>query len=290
MTERQDRGGIGVSANHEIDPRPIRVDFEKTPRYWFDNHPFITFFFNSLITTFPAGENFFVRSVAHYRDHITDPRLQAQINGFIAQEGNHAQAHDDHVDLLDRQGFKSIKFENRLIDATLRWMNKRMPKFALATTVALEHFTAMLAHLGFERADLMTDKMDPEFAQLLRWHAAEEIEHKGVAFDVYQDVDGSYARRVAAMIVATVSLVFLVPLRVIPQLWKDGYLFSARQWREGLSFLYGREGLFVLPLRHYLQFYRRDFHPWDIQDYEMVERFKGEYHDGRVDLHRAGTG
>ncbi len=279
-------GITGTSGGHQIDPRPIKVDLEQAPRYWFDGHPFKTFFHNALVTTFPAGENFFVRSVAHFRGQVADKQLQQQINAFISQEGNHAHAHDVHCDILERQGFRSIKFENRLIDRALRRLNRRAPKFALATTVALEHFTAMLAHLGFERADLLGDRMDPQFAALLRWHAAEEIEHKAVAFDVYQAVDGSYGRRVIAMAMATFSLTLLVPLRVIPLLWVDGRLFDGQQWKEGLAFLYGREGLFVLPLRHYLEFYRRDFHPWQTQDHYMIERFvTQEYQpDGTVRL------
>jgi predicted metal-dependent hydrolase len=275
-----------VPGGHKIDPRPIKVDLEQAPRYWFDQHPFKTFFHNALVTTFPAGENFFVRSVAHFRGQVADPQLQQQINAFISQEGNHAHAHDVHCDILERQGFRSIKFENKLIDRALKRMNRRMPKFALATTVALEHFTAMLAHLGFEREDVLGNRMDPQFAALLRWHAAEEIEHKAVAFDVYQAVDGSYWRRVIAMAMATFSLTLMVPLRVIPLLWVDGYLFSGRQWREGLAFLYGREGLFILPLRHYLEFYRRDFHPWQIQDYHMIEHFATQEYqpDGTVRL------
>jgi len=250
-----------VRSGHKIDPRPIKVDLEQAPRYWFDGHPFKTFFSQRLGHHLSGGREFFRAQRGAFRGQVADPQLQQQINAFISQEGNHAHAHDEHCDILERQGFRSIKFENKLIDRALRRLNRRAPKFALATTVALEHFTAMLAHLGFERADIMGDRMDPQFAALLRWHAAEEIEHKAVAFDVYQAVDGSYWRRVIAMAMATFSLTLLVPLRVIPLLWVDGRLFDGQQWKEGLAFLYGREGIFVLPLRHYLEFYRRDFHP-----------------------------
>ena len=41
----------------------------------------------------------------------------------------------------------------------------------------------------------------PRCAQLLAWHAAEEIEHKAVAFDVLQAVDPSYALRIAGLVV-----------------------------------------------------------------------------------------
>ena len=49
---------------------------------------------------------------------------------------------------------------------------------------ALEHFTAILAHqlLGNPRH---LAGADPESAALWRWHAIEEIEHKGVAYDTW---------------------------------------------------------------------------------------------------------
>ena len=42
--------------------------------------------------------------------------------------------------------------------------------------------------------------------KLLAWHAAEEIEHKAVAFDVLQQVDPSYALRIAGLAHATILL------------------------------------------------------------------------------------
>jgi predicted metal-dependent hydrolase len=115
----------------------------------------------------------------------------------------------------------------------------------------------------------------------MEWHAAEEIEHKAVAFDVYQQVDGSYWRRIGAMIGATFFMVvLLVPMRMSPLLYRDGVLFSWRTWRDGLSFLYGKQGIFRMPWNHYKQFYRRDFHPWDVQDFDLIRPFRDEYQSG----------
>ena len=52
----------------------------------------------------------------------------------------------------------------------------------------------------------MLDAADPAMQQLLAWHAAEEIEHKAVAFDVLQQIDPSYALRIAGLVYATVML------------------------------------------------------------------------------------
>ncbi len=60
--------------------------------------------------------------------------------------------------------------------------------------MALEHFTAILAH------QLLADPRhlegaEKETADLWRWHAVEEIEHKGVAYDTWLHA----TRRLAAL-------------------------------------------------------------------------------------------
>jgi predicted metal-dependent hydrolase len=74
----------------------------------------------------------------------------------------------------------------------------------LAVTVALEHFTAILAEDALTADGLA--HADPEIRRLLEWHAVEELEHKAVAFDVLKEVAPSYALRVAGMALATMTL------------------------------------------------------------------------------------
>jgi len=273
---------VAPPPEHDIQPRPVRFNItDATPRHWFANDPFRTHFFNALFTTFPPGENFFVRSVVYFRDRIKDPALLQQITAFAGQEGTHAFAHQEHMDILMRQGYKSLELENRVIDGLLKTTNKYLPRVALAFTVALEHFTAMLAHESLTHRESFHDLAHPDFQALFDWHAAEEIEHKAVAFDVYQQVDGSYARRITAIAGATFFMVAWVPVRMSPLLYHDGVLFNRRTWRNGLAFLYGKEGIFRRPWNHYKQFYRRDFHPWDVQDFELIRKFREGYQSGQ---------
>ena len=70
------------------------------------------------------------------------------------------------------------------------------PMNRLAITVALEHFTAIMADELLRNPEY-EKLMDPEHAKLWLWHAVEETEHKAVAFDVYRAVGGGYVRRAA---------------------------------------------------------------------------------------------
>src|SRR5437870_9840520 len=59
----------------------------------------------SLSSVFPDGEDFFVRSVRHYRDRIEDPQLKRQVAGFIGQEALHGREHRTFNVRLDELGY-----------------------------------------------------------------------------------------------------------------------------------------------------------------------------------------
>jgi predicted metal-dependent hydrolase len=135
---------------------------------------------------------------------VIDPELRAAIKGFFGQEGRHARAHDQFNAILRAQGYEIDRFlagYQRLSS----WLEAHTPpRLNLAVTAAAEHFTAILAEGAFTESAL--DDAAPEMRQLLAWHAAEELEHKAVAFDVLRAVDPSYALRIAGLIYATVTL------------------------------------------------------------------------------------
>jgi len=269
--------------DHKITVRDITFNItDDSPKYWFDNDPFKTHFFNAFFTTFPPGEEFFVRSVIHYRGEVTDEKLQKDITAFATQEGHHSRCHQDHLDVLTRQGYTSLERENKLIDTLGRWANKKYPKTSLVNTLALEHFTALLAHQSLSDPDRFVTPAHEDFVPLFKWHAAEEIEHKAVAYDVYMNIDGRYWPRVFAMIGSTIGLISILPIRMAPLLYKDGLLFSGKTWFNGMKFLFGRDGMFVKPWKHYVQFYKRDFHPWDVQDYALIEELQAVYEKGEL--------
>src|SRR5436305_5798028 len=153
----------------------------------------------NLSSVFPDGEDFFVRSVRHFRDEISDPELKRQVGGFIGQEAMHGREHRAFNDRLDQLGYPVKRFE-RLTKKGLAIRERLMsPKSNLAATAALEHFTATLAELVL--SDQRTRDLfgNEEVKNLFLWHALEESEHKAVAFDVYKAVGGSERTRVITM-------------------------------------------------------------------------------------------
>ncbi len=176
------------------------------PRHWFAASPFATHMANGLNLLFPLGERFFIRSVRRYMSHVEDdPRLRADVRGFIAQEVRHGLEHERFFEVLEGQGYRIEPFLEAYERIAFGFIERVAPeKLGLAVTVALEHFTATMAEAALSKPFL--DHAHPVMRDLLRWHAAEEIEHKAVAFDVLRRVDDSYALRIAGLVVATATL------------------------------------------------------------------------------------
>ena len=74
-------------------PKPRRVRFDMPAgtrrQHFVDGDLVMSHFVSTLSATFPEGEDFFIRSVREYRDHISDADLKEAVKGFIAQEATH---------------------------------------------------------------------------------------------------------------------------------------------------------------------------------------------------------
>src|SRR5438874_4221552 len=153
----------------------------------------------SLSAVFPDGEDFFVRSVRHFRDQIDDPALKRQVAGFIGQEAMHGREHRAFNDRLAALGYPT-----KQVERFTKWgleLRERIapPKANLAATAALEHFTATLAELVLTDEETREQFGHEAVRELFVWHALEESEHKAVAFDVYKAVGGTERMRVWTM-------------------------------------------------------------------------------------------
>jgi predicted metal-dependent hydrolase len=229
----------------------------------------------SLSAVFPDGEDFFVRSVRHYRDQITDPDLKRQVNGFIGQEAMHGREHRQLNDRLDELGYP-VKFFERLTERGLALRTRYAPPAAnLAATAALEHFTATLAETLLSDQRARDEFGFQPLEDLFVWHALEECEHKAVAFDVYQAVGGSERLRVWTMkglrlgFVVGMAMQMVVSLLQDPATYRPGNL--RRSWRR-----FRRSPILSRTVWEQLKEYDRpDFHPDDRDTTALVEEWRG---------------
>jgi predicted metal-dependent hydrolase len=223
-----------------------------------------------LSAMFPDGEDFFVRSVRHYRDRITDPVLKKQVAGFIGQEAMHGREHRELNDRLAALGYPTKRLE-RLVKFGLGLRSKYAPPIAnLALTAALEHFTATMAESLLSAPDLHEDFAHEGLRNVFLWHALEESEHKAVAFDVYKAVGGSERIRVWTMRLLRPGFVAFTALHVVLSMLGDPV---ARRPRNALRSWKGfkTSPLVSKELWQQLKDYDRpDFHPND-QDTTALE-------------------
>lgn len=253
------------SSNPVIPRRRMDFAFDPTqvPKSYYANDPFLTEIMNALSTLFPEGEQFFVDSVRHYKDQIQDPVLQAEIVGFVGQEAMHSKEHEAFNAMLEAHGNPVAKKSDAELEVLLKLVRKVLsPASQLAATCALEHYTAILAE-QILRDEKHREALHPTMQPLWLWHALEENEHKTVAYDVYETVDGSYLRRTSIMLLATV-----VFFAVATQVWlrmvaARGKLGDVVGLAKAVDYLWLRRGLFRSLIPAYLDYFRPGFHPND---------------------------
>ena len=263
----------------EIKPRPVSIDFpDDTPRFWYADSPFISHFFDAFSTTLPVGEDLFIFSLRQVREQISDSELQKQISAFIGQEAFHSREHAKYNQLMKRWGYDIDAMDRSMNRMTGRLRRFLRPMQALAVTISCEHLTSILS-AALLRGEFMT-QADPHVKALWQWHSVEEIEHKAVAWDVYAALDGAYRTRVLWMTFAMALISFRISTRMVHMLRHDGLLWRGAMWREGLRFLFGHGGLCAVLRRDFLDFYRRDFHPWQHDTRALTEKWKAHYAAG----------
>ncbi|XVQ07818.1 metal-dependent hydrolase [Spirillospora sp. CA-255316] len=211
----------GLDERHPpIKARRVAFDWSRTPLHWVPGDPVATHIINSFHIVLPEGEKWFIQCVKDARPHIRDERLLAEIKGFIGQEMVHARSHQGVLDrLLEANGIDVTRITgpagqgNAERPARMAALKERSPRrwrrrlrFELAAVASIEHYTAVLGQWIMDNRRLDEAGVDPTMLDLLRWHGAEEVEHRSVVFDVYKAMGGGYLMRVLAWVV---SLFFL---------------------------------------------------------------------------------
>lgn len=259
-----------------VEVRNIALDLdERVPKYWHGGRRAVSAFFDNLSLFFPPGERFFIASVKAHRDHVTDETLREDVRAFCAQEGVHSREHVRYNQMIERHGRPAARMEARVTRLLARVSRRAPRRWQLAATCALEHFTALMADIVL-RDPRVLDGAHPVMAGLWRWHAAEENEHKAVAFDVYLAAGGTYPERAVVMLGATVIFWAKVLEHQLRLMHADGTLTSAREWVDLFRFVFVDPGWAVQLAPGYLHYFRPGFHPWQHDNRELLERWKEE--------------
>jgi len=241
-------------------------------RWWHSNDPIRTAFLNALSVTFPQGESFFVEAVRRYRD-AADPRLQEHIALFIKQETLHTREHVAFNRVIEQAGYDTEAM-NAYTAHRMTVARARPPIAQLAITVALEHFTAILAHELLANPRQL-DGAEPEVARLWKYHAIEEIEHKSVAFETYlaatKEWSGFKRWYVRCKVMAIMSFLFWrTNTRHMADFFRQDGINTPRTWMRVLKHHFVAPGLLYKIAGEYWKFYSPTFHPWHTDDRHLI--------------------
>lgn len=204
---------------HVIAPRDVEFSWDGVPMHYIPNEPIATHVINFMHLVLPEGERAMSHALAEALPLIEDKRLHEEVVGFVGQEATHASSHEGAREHLASIGLDTGRMTRKLewmVDNVLgdrglkgrakhAWLCERLGMFA-----ALEHYTAVIGEWLLHADQLEEKGMHPTMLDLVRWHGAEEVEHRNVAFDAFMHVDGSYARRVRTAFLASFTLLVLL--------------------------------------------------------------------------------
>ncbi len=265
----------------EIVVRQPQLDYTSVPKYWFDNDPFLSTLFSVFSATLPEGEKQFIHALRHFQKQITDPVLQKEVRAFIGQEAHHARQHEFFNDRLQELGYEVAELQRIMSELFDRLRNELSPQRQLAMTVCIEHFTAMIASFFLVKRPEIADQLAGASRDIWVWHVIEEMEHKAVAFDVYDQLanDPGRIRLRLTMVIVTAMMTGRLSWHTYKVLKANGESRNFKSIRNGLKFVFGKGGMMRSMSREYLDFFKRDFHPWQHDTRREMEQWKAAYHE-----------
>lgn len=212
------------TADWALIPRQVSFDWAHSPLQWIPQDPFASHCVNHFSFTLVRGEYFFCRMFNKALPLINDDKLREDVKTFIRQEAIHAQAHKTSIEqYISRYGVDTqaqyarvmALFDRVLADQPMgvklpRALQQQWLYLRICLVAAAEHYTCALGQYVLTESHWEARGADPAVSDLFTWHCAEEVEHRTVAFDLYQHLSGSYAMRVAVMAITMPIFTYLM--------------------------------------------------------------------------------
>jgi predicted metal-dependent hydrolase len=159
-------------------------------------HPEESFMHVGISLLLPHLEPYLIRSMRSAKEHVHDPKLLADLEAFNGQEGQHFRQHVRFNEAMGLERMEALRALEAAIEADYRRFSRsKSLRFNLAYAEGFEAFTTALSRFSFETK--LLDRLHPAARDLFLWHLVEELEHRTVAFDVYEHVCGGYFYRLA---------------------------------------------------------------------------------------------
>ena len=254
--------------------RPRRTAFSfsgSIPRHWLAGNPVATHFFNAINLFVVSFEDFMARVMRGRLPHLKDdPDFARQVRGFMGQEATHSYVHEKFLSNLRGQGYRIDGYlgtaERVFTQVFEKWLGLRV---CLAMISGFEHLTALLSELVHSNRTLKD--AEPFMAELWEWHAAEEIEHKEMAFELLKRTNRSYLLRMLGGLLGGVVVAGFIGVGMGMLLRQDGELLRKRTWSDLKLLLFGPDRMAGRSLAIFWEYFRPGFHPSQRDTYHLAE-------------------
>jgi uncharacterized protein len=136
-------------------------------------------------------EPFAVKSFRKVLDRIRDDKLREEVERFCRQEAQHFQRHIDFNKVVLAQDYPGLEECVEMLRADLeRFLGNASDRYCIGYVEGFESYTTQFALRMIGSGLYDHRRTQPAFGALFKWHMLEEIEHRTVAFDLYQHLFG----------------------------------------------------------------------------------------------------
>jgi hypothetical protein len=248
-----------VEPDH-VRPRRTAFRFQSISRHWLAGNPVRTHFFNAVNLFVVSFEDFMGRVMRSRLSYLAeDVAFQRQVRGFIGQESTHAYVHAKYLARLREQGYR-IDGYLATSERVFASLEKRLgARVCVATIAGFEHLTALLAEIVL--SGRMLRGAEPEMKEMWEWHAAEELEHKALAFELLRRTSGSVLLRLLGAVLGALVVVGFIAAGLVLLLRQDGVLGHARTRADLRELFFGESRMASRAVSLFVEYFRPGFHP-----------------------------
>ena len=264
-----------------IPVRDMPFEFGEVPCVWNERFPERCYKTHALSIALPYLEPYFIATIKEAVAEIDDDALRARALAFCAQEAHHSRQHIRFNRALRKSGYPGLeRFEKQIQQSLVQSRANDSLAVRLAYTAGFEALTFHMAKFMLERTAEVFESSPPELTALWIWHAVEEVEHKTVAFDVFQAYHGGYWLRCRGLYAAMKKTIHDMMGPVEYMVEQDGRADDKELRRRFRTDT--RRDLKVLP--SLLAYLRPSYHPSQHDDPPLAARWQRAYESGAKQL------
>ncbi len=179
---------------------PTADDFD--PK-WLANDIHQSYFSTGLSLYVAYLEPFLVKSMRKVLDRITDDALRESVDRFSRQEAQHYMQHERFNAAILDKGYPGLEARFAVLKADFeRFLETKGDRWCVGFVEGFEALTTQMALRSLRELAREHPKTDKRFSALFEWHMAEEIEHRNVAYDIYEHLYGDYLFRAKMCLIA----------------------------------------------------------------------------------------